>query len=119
MRLLSAAAAAALLHVMTPAAANATERGIASVYADKFDGRRTASGEIFRQSQPTAAHRRLPFGSVLKVTNLANGRSVLVTVTDRGPHGNRKRVLDLSRSAAQQLAMSGIAPVEVEIVTRP
>lgn len=101
---------------LTAGTAAAAERGVASVYADRFDGRKTASGEVFRQTKPTAAHRRLPFGSVLKVTNLRNGRSVLVTVNDRGPHGNRSRVLDLSKAAAQQLALAGTAEVEVEVI---
>lgn len=98
------------------AGADAAERGTASVYADRFDGRRTASGDVFRQTKATAAHRRLPFGSVLKVTNLRNGKSVLVTVNDRGPHGNKSRVLDLSKAAAQQLALAGTAEVQVEVV---
>lgn len=101
---------------LTAGAASAAERGVATVYADRFDGRRTASGEVFRQSVPTAAHRKLPFGSVVKVTNLANGRSVVVTVNDRGPHGNKKRVLDLSKAAAEQLALAGTAPVEFEVI---
>lgn len=115
MRLGPIVVALALLCPMA-GAANAAERGIASVYADHFDGRRTASGEVFRQNATTAAHRRLPFGSLIKVTNLRNGRSVLVKVNDRGPHGSKKRVLDLSRAAAKQLAMAGTERVEVEVV---
>lgn len=95
--------------------AEAAERGKASIYADHFNGRRTASGEVFRQSKATAAHRKLPLGSVLKVTNTRNGRSVLVTVNDRGPF-NRRWVIDLSRSAAQQLALGSAADVELEVV---
>jgi rare lipoprotein A len=115
MRLGPIVVALAVLWPMAEATA-ATERGTASIYADHFDGRRTASGEVFRQSATTAAHRRLPFGSKIKVTNLRNGRSVVVTVNDRGPHGNKKRVLDLSKAAARQLALAGTEQVEVEVV---
>lgn len=78
--------------------------GVASYYADKFNGRRTASGEAFNNGAMTAAHRTLPFGTRLRVTNPANGKSVVVRVNDRGPfHG--ARVLDLSKSAASQLGL--------------
>ena len=78
--------------------------GVASYYADKFNGRRTASGETFSNRALTAAHRTLPFGTKLKVTNPANGRSVVVRVNDRGPfHGGR--TLDLSRSAAEHVGI--------------
>lgn len=115
---LAAFAAVTLTLSLTAGSTLAAERGTASVYADRFDGSRTASGEVFRQTKATAAHRKLPFGSVLKVTNLKNGRSVLVTVNDRGPHGNHKRVIDLSKAAAKQLALSGTAPVQVELISR-
>ena len=69
--------------------AKITENGKASYYADKFDGRRTASGAIFKQNKMTAAHRTLPFGTVVKVKNLENGRSVKVEINDRGPCGTR------------------------------
>ncbi|MXO74182.1 septal ring lytic transglycosylase RlpA family protein [Altererythrobacter aerius] len=78
--------------------------GVASYYADKFNGRRTASGEAFSNSALTAAHRTLPFGTKLRVTNPANGKSVVVRINDRGPfHGNR--VLDLSKTAAVTLGL--------------
>jgi rare lipoprotein A len=78
--------------------------GVASYYADKFNGRRTASGESFSNSALTAAHRSLPFGSKVRVTNPANGKSVVVRINDRGPfHGGR--VIDLSRNAAAQLGI--------------
>ncbi|WP_120715849.1 septal ring lytic transglycosylase RlpA family protein [Tsuneonella amylolytica] len=78
--------------------------GVASFYADKFNGRRTASGEAFSNSGLTAAHRTLPFGTRLRVTNPSNGKSVVVRVNDRGPfHGNR--VLDVSRAAASELGL--------------
>jgi rare lipoprotein A len=78
--------------------------GVASYYGSAFAGRRTASGEAFDPGQLTAAHRTLPFGSRVRVTNPANGRSVVVRINDRGPfHGGR--VIDLSRSAAEALGL--------------
>ncbi len=78
--------------------------GVASYYGRKFNGRRTASGERFDMNQLTAAHRTLPFGSLVRVTNAANGKSVVVRINDRGPfHGNR--VIDLSRSAATEIGL--------------
>lgn len=78
--------------------------GVASYYADKFNGRRTASGEAFSNGAMTAAHRSLPFGTKVRVTNPANGKSVVVRINDRGPfHGGR--VIDLSRNAASQLGI--------------
>ena len=78
--------------------------GMASFYGKQFNGRPTASGERFDMSQLTAAHRTLPFGSKVRVTNPANGKSVVVRINDRGPfHGNR--VIDLSRSAAERLGL--------------
>ncbi len=81
--------------------------GMASYYGRQFDGRRTASGERFDMSELTAAHRTLPFGSKVRVTNAGNGRSVVVRINDRGPfHGGR--VIDVSRAAAERLGL--IAP---------
>lgn len=90
---------------------------VASYYADKFNGRRTASGEIFNMYGFTAAHKTLPFGTMLKVTNLENGKSVNVRVNDRGPFV-QGRELDVSKAAAQQLEMTGTgtARVSIEIV---
>lgn len=96
--------------------------GEATYYADKFDGRRTASGIVFRQREPYAAHRTLPFGTVVRVTNERNGRSVVVRVVDRGPWGStakrRNTIIDLSRSAAEQLGYirAGRTPVRVEVL---
>jgi rare lipoprotein A len=89
--------------------------GQASWYGGKFHGRRTASGERFDQNRLTAASRTLPLGSRARVTNLENGRSVVVRITDRGPYA-RRRVIDLSRAAAHQLGMvkRGTARVRVE-----
>lgn len=91
------------------------ETGGASYYGSQHHGNRTASGERFSQSALTAAHRRLPFGTLVKVTNLNNARSVVVRINDRGPH-TRGRLIDLSRAAAEQLGMlrSGTAQVRVQ-----
>jgi rare lipoprotein A len=94
-----------------------SEVGEASYYGDEFEGRKTASGERYRGDGLTAAHRTLPFGTRIRVTDLSNGRSVEVTVNDRGPH-KKGRVVDLSRRAAEQLRMvgRGVAQVRVEVV---
>lgn len=76
--------------------------GTASYYADKFNGRKTASGEKFSNSKMTAAHRTLPFGTMLKVTNTANGKSVKVKINDRGPF-TKNRELDLSKKAFMKI----------------
>ena len=96
------------------------ERGKASYYAKRFHGRKTANGERFDVNDMTAAHRRLPFGSRVRVTNLKNGRSVVVRINDRGPFA-RGRVIDLSPAAARRIDMikAGIVPVEVEILSLP
>ncbi len=90
----------------------------ASYYAEKFNGRPTASGEIFNMNDYTCAHKTLPFGTVLRVTNLANGHSVNVRVNDRGPFV-AGREIDLSKAAAYQLDMlsSGTANVRIEIIS--
>jgi len=92
-----------------------TETGKASYYADKFEGRRTASGETFHQSAMTAAHRTLPFGTKVKVVNLSNGRSVKVRINDRGPFA-QGRIIDLSKKAARKLGIVtiGVAPVDIK-----
>jgi rare lipoprotein A len=93
--------------------------GVASYYAAKFQGRRTASGERFNSKVLTAAHLTLPFGTLLKVTNLQNLKSVIVRVNDRGPHV-RGRIVDLSRTAAELIGMrhTGTARVELEILAK-
>ena len=91
--------------------------GVASYYGPGFHGRRTANGERFDMHAMTAAHRTLSFGTLVKVTNLSNGKSTVVRVTDRGPYvGNR--VIDLSVAAAKQIGSthSGVAQVSLEIV---
>jgi rare lipoprotein A len=90
------------------------EKGIASYYSDNFEGRTTASGEIFSQEELTAAHPSLPFGSRVRVTNLNNNLTVIVTINDRGPFkGNR--IIDLSRAAAEKIKMINTGLAEVEI----
>ncbi|MPR02076.1 septal ring lytic transglycosylase RlpA family protein [Pseudomonas sp. MAFF 212408] len=90
------------------------ESGTASYYGAKHHGNKTASGEPFNQNTLTAAHRRLPFGTQVKVTNLANGRSVVVRINDRGPH-TRGRLIDVSRRAAEQLGMLGTGTARVRV----
>lgn len=94
-----------------------TVSGPASWYGGKFHGRRTANGERFNKNELTAAHRSLPFGTRVRVTNQHNGRTVVVRINDRGPFvGNR--VIDLSRAAAETVGMlrSGVAPVRLDIL---
>ncbi|WP_228243640.1 septal ring lytic transglycosylase RlpA family protein [Porphyrobacter sp. GA68] len=88
--------------------------GTASFYASEFHGRRTASGARFDMNAMTAAHRTLPFGTRLRVTNERNGRSVVVTVNDRGPF-HKSRVLDVSRAAAERLNMVGAGSARVRL----
>lgn len=91
--------------------------GIASFYHDKFDGRPTASGEIYDKNELTAAHRELAFGTMVKVTNLANKKNIIVKINDRGPFV-KDRMIDLSRSAAEVLGFidQGMAKVKMEII---
>ena len=93
------------------------QKGIASYYGGKFHGRKTASGEIYHKDSLTAAHKILPFGTVLKVTNLKRNTSVIVRVTDRLPMSS-KRQIDLSVAAARQLEMlrDGLGTVKIEAI---
>lgn len=102
----------------TPALAAQT--GVASWYGPKFAGRRTSNGEIFDPSQLTAAHRTLPFGTMVRVTNLATGRSVVVRINDRGPF-KANRIIDLSRAAADAIGLTsmGVGRVRLEPLTLP
>lgn len=95
------------------------QRGLASVYSDHLNGKKTASGESYDSNGLTAAHRTLPLGAEIRVTNLANGRSVRVRVNDRGPHVEG-RIVDLSSRAAAALGMrTGVARVRLEILSQP
>lgn len=91
------------------------EKGSASFYADSFQGKRTANGERFNQKKKSAAHKTLPFGTKVKVTNLKNGKSVKVRINDRGPFV-AGRIIDLSKRAAQKIDMKKDGVVSVEIV---
>jgi len=95
------------------------ETGVASYYGDEFEGRRMASGERYDPQQLVAAHRSLPFGTRVRVINLANGRDVVVTVLDRGPFV-KGRIVDVSRRAADQLDFirAGTARVSLEPLGR-
>jgi rare lipoprotein A len=99
------------------ASAKGFRRGVASWYGPGFHGRRTANGERFNQHALTAAHRSLPFGTQVKVTNLNNGRSVVVRINDRGPF-SKGRIIDLSKGAAKAIGVfnSGVAPVAIEVL---
>jgi peptidoglycan lytic transglycosylase len=110
--------------LLAPAAAAETVahelEGFASWYGGKFQGRLTASGEVFDTTKLTAAHKTLPFDTVVEVSHLGNGRTVQVRINDRGPFVEG-RVIDLSRAAADALDMAGegVAPVRLTIVSEP
>jgi rare lipoprotein A len=110
------------------AAAEAARRpaqvGLASFYGPGFQGRRTASGTRFDQRQMTAAHRTLPLGTRVRVTNLDNGESVIVLINDRGPYGRNRRkgtIIDLSKGAAARLDFiaDGLTRVRLEVLEEP
>lgn len=96
------------------------EKGKASYYADKFHGRATASGQKYDKRKMTAAHKTLPFGTVVRVTNTATGKSVDVTVNDRGPFA-KGRIVDVSRAAAEKLGMiqAGVIDCTLKIIKEP
>lgn len=105
-----------LLFVLSPVLFS-FQTGNASWYGGKFQGRPTANGEIFDTNEFTAAHRTLPFGTRVKVTNLRNGKSTVVRINDRGPF-IQGRIIDLSKAAAEAIGMidTGTAPVSIEVV---
>ena len=107
---LSAALCGTAIAVACSSAARA-QSGIASIYA--YNGEKTASGEHVQSSALTAAHRSLPFGTRVRVTNKRNGRSVIVRINDRGPFV-RGRIIDLTPAGARALGFSGLTPVTVE-----
>lgn len=94
-----------------------TESGQASFYGDKHQNRKTASGELYQHKLKTAAHKKLPFGSNVKVTNVDNGKSVIVKINDRGPFV-RGRIIDLSKSAFSSIGntSSGLIDVKIEVI---
>ncbi len=93
------------------------EEGIAAYYSDVFQGKKTASGELYDRDKLTAAHKTLPYGTKVKVIHLKNDKSVIVTITDRGPF-TKKRIIDLSYAAAQEIELIkvGISKVRLEIL---
>lgn len=94
-----------------------TEAGQASFYGDKHQNKQTASGELYKHKLKTAAHKKLPFGSSVKVTNVDNGKSVIVKINDRGPFV-RGRIIDLSKSAFSSIGntSSGLIDVKIEVI---
>ena len=96
----------------------AVQQGLASYYGQEFHGRKTASGEIFDMQALTAAHRTLPFGTMVKVTNLKNSQSVIVKINDRGPFVEG-RMIDLSQGAARKIGIDGVEQVRLEIIQQP
>lgn len=104
-------------HTAAPSAVGDKQTGIASYYSDKFHGRRTANGERYDRDDLTAVHSHLPFGTIIKVTNLRNQRSVHLRINDRN-HFRNGRLLDVSKRAARELGFigSGLAKVEIEVV---
>jgi rare lipoprotein A len=128
--LLLGSVAAVVVAVLTVGRSAATadspalQFGLASWYGPGFHGEETASGEIFDQREMVAAHRTLPLGSVIRVTNLENGRRLTVRVIDRGPYGRNFRkgtVVDVSRGAARRLGFikQGLVRVRIEVISVP
>ena len=115
MKTLKKALAGAVLLMVSFTAFAATEEGDASYYADSLDGNPTASGEPYDKDDLTAAHRTLPFGTEVRVTNLSNQKEVVVRINDRGPHVE-SRVIDVSGAAAMELGLvdTGTAKVRLE-----
>ena len=106
----------------TPTKTSATtETGVAIYYSDKMQGKPVTSGEKYDRNALTAAHRTFPLGTMVKVTNLKNNKSIVVRINDRGPHGSKERIIDLSGRAAQDLDMikDGKAKVKLEVVESP
>lgn len=91
-----------------------TRKGLASYYADSYEGKTTANGETYRQGKITAAHKTLPFGTKVEVTNLSNNKSVVVRINDRGPF-IRGRIIDLTMAAAREIDMVGAGVAKVKI----
>ncbi len=119
---------AAVVIALVPPASSAPQQspqvGLASFYAPRFHGKKTASGELYNQQQMVAAHRTLPLGSVVRVTNLDNGREVVLRVIDRGPYGRNHRngtIIDVSKRAAQRLDFveDGLVRVRIEVLELP
>ena len=109
----------AIAAIASSAPLQPVQTGLASVYSEHLNGEKTASGERYNSAGLTAAHRTLPLGAEIRVTNLDNGRSVQVRVNDRGPHV-QGRIVDLSSRAAAALGMrTGVARVRLEVLSKP
>ena len=91
-----------------------TETGLASFYSESYNGKKTANGEIYNSSEYTAAHKKLPFNTKVKVTNLSNGKTVKVRINDRGPFVTG-RIIDLTRKAAKKIDMIAAGVTKVKI----
>ncbi len=108
------------VRIVSPVSIGHTETGIASWYGEPYHGRKTSSGEVYDMNQWTAAHRTLPFGTWVEVTNVTNLKRVSVRITDRGPFVEG-RIIDLSRAAAGQIDLirPGTARVQVKVIRGP
>jgi rare lipoprotein A len=115
-RVAAVVAAFTLVAMLVTAAAAATETGTAKFYNDKFQGKKTSSGEVYDKAGLTAAHKKLPYGTKVKVTNVANDKSVVVTINDRLSKSS-STVIDVSRQAAEELGFvkSGKAKVKLDV----
>ncbi|MFD2111251.1 septal ring lytic transglycosylase RlpA family protein [Thiorhodococcus fuscus] len=121
-------ATVALLTLLLPVGSDAmarsgighVQKGIASYYHDSLNGRRTASGQVYNKNRLSAAHKTLPLGSKVRVTDTRTGRSIVVKVNDRGPFV-KGRIIDLSRKAARELGIvkRGVAKVELKVLSVP
>ena len=100
------------------ASSGRVQDGLATWYGGSHHGGPTASGERFNKHAMTAAHRTLPMQTRVRVTNQRNGRSVILRINDRGPFGNKRRIIDVSEGAARKLGMieAGVVPVKVEVI---
>lgn len=95
--------------------------GKASYYADSLAGNHTANGDIYDPAEFTAAHKKLPFGTIVRVVRVDNGKTTYVRINDRGPFGSTDRIIDLSKAAAKEIEMmkAGVVAVRVEVVEKP
>ena len=116
MKIVTLLVALATIVTVSLAAAQTAEEGVANFYSDKFEGKKTASGEVYDKNALTASHKKLPYGTKVKVTNIDNGKSVVVTVNDRMAASN-PAVIDVTRHAAEELGFvkSGKAKVKLEV----
>jgi len=116
MKIVTLLVAFATIMTVSLAVAQTGEEGTANFYSDKFEGKKTASGAVYDKNGLTAAHKKLPYGTKVKVTNVANGKSIVVTVNDRMGASN-PAVIDVTRRAAEELGFvdSGKAKVKLEV----